>query len=270
MSEGVGRDAFMSAAEHFGEEVRALRESKGMSQVAFATEMHYKQAQISKVENGTVLASEAFASAMDRVAGTPGVYVRLRVRLIKLGHPSWFRPYVELEERATSVRMFNPVLVPGLVQTPDYAAGVLREGRPEDLDGLVTARIERQKILVRDRPTHLWLVLHERALRNMVGDRAVMHAQLVRLQDLAATPVHRVQLVRDDGWQHGPMASPFGLLSFEDRADVAHVDGFPRGYVLTEPTDVQDAHDAYDLLKAMAASPDVSAEVIESILKDYA
>ncbi|MGW2177070.1 helix-turn-helix domain-containing protein [Streptomyces sp. NPDC001732] len=98
MSEGADQAREpANGAVYFGEETKALREALELSQEQFADKLHYRQAQVSKVENGTVLASEAFADAMDRVAGTPGVYVRLRAKLSKQGHPEWFVPYITLE-----------------------------------------------------------------------------------------------------------------------------------------------------------------------------
>ncbi|GAA4689534.1 helix-turn-helix domain-containing protein [Streptomyces buecherae] len=258
------------AAAYFGDEVRALRESLAMSQERFADELHFGQSQVSKVENGTVLASEAFARAIDVLAGTPGVYLRLRTKLAKRsGHPDWFAPYVVLEQQATMIRMFNPLLLPGLVQTRAYATEVLRGGRPVDLEALVAARLERQAILTREEwPVRLWLVINEAVLRAQVGDAQTMREQLLRVRDLAETPQHRVQVV-PAGRLNTVAASSFGLLSFREGPDVAHVDGFPRGYVLAESNDVEVASDAYDLIRALALPPGDTAELIDQILKGY-
>ncbi|KPC93006.1 DNA-binding protein, partial [Streptomyces sp. NRRL F-6602] len=134
---------------------------------------------------------------------------------------------------------------------------------------LVTARLERQQILQREEPTGLWLVLHERVLRNVVGSEEIMREQLLRLLQIAETSTHRVQIIRDEGRYRGPVgAAPFVLMSFEEGADVVHVDGFPRGYVLAEQDEVADAEDAYDLLRALAMPLEESAELINSVLKE--
>ncbi|MFJ2903012.1 Scr1 family TA system antitoxin-like transcriptional regulator [Streptomyces sp. NPDC087212] len=263
-------DPAWSALKHFGSEVQIERERLGMSRPELAKEANCGPSLVAKIETGSRVPQLEFAQACDIVfPNSNGRFVRLWPLALRLAFPPWFRPYIDLEEKATVVRMFHPLLLPGLVQTPEYATALLKTGRPENLDDLVTARIERQRILTREQPARLWLVLNERVLRNVVGNEEVMRGQLARLRDIAETPTHRVQLVRDDGRQHGPMASPFGLLSFKEGSDVVHVDGFPRGYALAEPNDVLEAQDAYDLLKAMAASPDESAELINSILKDW-
>jgi uncharacterized protein DUF5753 len=95
-----------------------------------------------------------------------------------------------------------------------------------------------------------------------------MRQQLLRLRDVAETPRHRVQILRGKSDLYGA-TTPWGMLSFSEGADVVHVDGFPRGYVLADPTDVATALDAYDLIKASAQPPDESAQLIDSFLKDY-
>lgn len=269
MSEHAARDdGPKDAASYFGEEVRALRQSLGLSQEEFALKLAYNQGQVSKVESGSVMASESFAKAMDRVSGTPGVYLRLRNKLAKRGIPDWFAPYVALEKKAAVVKMFHPTLLPGLVQTRPYAEEVLRAGRPTNFADLIRVRMERQEILTRDEaPARLWLILNEAALRHTVGNAEIMRTQLHRIHEIAETPRHRIQIIPRDK-VNNLVVSPFGLLTFEDEPGVAHVDGFPRGFVLSEPDDVAQAQDAYDLLVAKAAPPDETAELINSIVKD--
>lgn len=262
-------DGPRDAPSYFGEEVKALREALGLKQGQFAEELRYNQGQVSKVEHGSVMASEPFAMAMDRVAKTPGVYLRLRNKLAKRGIPDWFAPYVELERRAAVVKMFHPTLLPGLVQTRQYAEEVLRAGRATNFADLIRVRMERQEVLSRaENPARLWLILNESALRNPVGDAGTMRAQLHRLRELAETPRHRVQIIPRNK-VNNLVVSPFGLLTFHDGPDVAHVDGFPRGFVLSETDDVAQAQDAYDLLVAKASSPEETPEMINSIAKDW-
>ncbi|MCM2420624.1 helix-turn-helix transcriptional regulator [Streptomyces sp. RKAG293] len=261
-------DPAASPLKLFGSEVQLERERLDMKRAALGKEANCGYSLVAKIENGERVPSLEFAQACDRVfPNSNGRFVRLWPLVMRFGFPPWFRRYVELEEKATSVRMFHPQLLPGLVQTEDYARAVLRTGRPTNLDDLVTSRIERQRILERDVPTRLWLVLNEAVLRNVVADGGVMRAQLAHLRVLADDPTHRVQIIRDTGKHHG-WASPFGVLSFKEGGDVVHVDGFPKGYLLAETDDVTAANDAYDLLKAMAAPPDESPDIIDSISKD--
>ncbi|MFF8437502.1 MULTISPECIES: helix-turn-helix transcriptional regulator [Streptomyces] len=253
----------------FGKEVLVTRERWKISREQLANEAACGYSLVAKIEKGDRTPSLEFARACDRIfPNAEGRFERLYPLALRFAFPPWFRRYVKLEWKATAVRMFHPQLMPGLVQTEGYARAVLRTGRPPNLESLVTGRIERQRILNREEnPARLWVVLNEAALTNQVGSPEVMHQQLGRLLELADTPRHRVLVVPDEGQHHG-WASPFGILSFKDDDDKVHVDGFPRGYLLAEPEDVQRASDAYDLLVALALSPDKSAALIETTQKE--
>ncbi len=98
--------------------------------------------------------------------------------------PPRFRPWVDIERQAHTLRGWDPLLVPGLLQTPDYARTIL-EAYPgvtdERVQELLTARLERQKILARDTPPPLWTVLDEGVLHRGVGGPDIMRDQLAAL-----------------------------------------------------------------------------------------
>ncbi|MFI1015497.1 Scr1 family TA system antitoxin-like transcriptional regulator [Streptomyces sp. NPDC020965] len=266
--EAENDDPTASPLKHFGSEVRLERDRAGMSREDLGLAARCGYSLVAKIESGARVPPLTFAESCDRVFPySQGRFVRMWPMVLRYAFPPWFRPYAELELIATSVRMFQPQLVPGLVQTESYARAVLRTGRPVNLDDLVTARIARQRILTRDNPAGLWLVLNEAVLTNTVGDECIMREQLAHLCQLAETPRHRVQIIEDKGSHHG-YHCPFGVLSFNEGADVVHVDGFPRSYLLAEQDDVSTARNAYDLLTAMATPPDESAKLIDSVLKD--
>ncbi len=263
------RDPTASPLAHFGAEVRIERERLGLSRDDVAKAAHCGYSLVAKIEAGQRVPHREFAVACDALfPHSGGRFLRLWPLVLRYAFPPWFRHYVELEMVATGIRMFHPQLIPGLVQTEEYARAVLRTGRPMNLDDLVTARMERQHILSREAPPRLWLILDEGVLRRMVGTPDVMALQLARLRDLAAAPPHVVQIVPESGKSYHGWSSPFGLLSFRDGADVVHVDGFPKGYLLADADDVAAADSAYDLLKATALPPDESAALIDSVLKD--
>ncbi|KAB8165721.1 XRE family transcriptional regulator [Streptomyces sp. 3MP-14] len=172
--------------------------------------------------------------------------------------------------RATSVRLSHPYLVPGLLQTEDYARAVLRAGRPRILDDLVEARMERQRILDRENPPDVWAIVEENVLRRAVGDRDLMAGQLRKFLAFAENPLHVLQVIPQEVPLHAGSSGPFNILGFQDSDDVVHVDAFPRGHLLADQDDVKASHRAYDLLKAVALSPDDSVSLLGSVLKDHA
>ncbi|MBW1595703.1 helix-turn-helix transcriptional regulator [Streptomyces sp. JJ38] len=262
-----------NGAAYFGQEVRALRESLGRSQEKFAELLHYQQAQVSKVENGTVLASEAFAEAMDRVAGTPGVYVRLRNKLSKQGHPEWFIPYVELEKSAAKVEDFSNALIMGMLQTSDYAEGTFRATHPRETDDQIKMRVEarlrRREVMDREALPLLWVILHEATLRTVVGSPAVMRGQLEHLAAEGATPHITLQVLPS---RAGAPASslPFTLLTQEDGSTVLYSETREKGNVSDSVTAVASAQTTYERLRAAALSPEESQALIRQIAEEYA
>lgn len=261
-----------NAAEFFGNEARELREALGFSQEGFAEEIRYSQPQISKVESGAVLASAAYAEALDKAAGTPGVYARLRARLSKRGHPEWFAPYVDLEESATGITDYSCTFLMGLLQTDDYATAVIRAAFPRETDeqikGRVELRIQRQAVLERDSPPLLWVIVHEAVLRAHVGGAAVMRAQLEYLITLMQSPHVTVQVLPFKAGA-APSHLPFTLLSLEDKPHAVYTETPTHGGQVDDSTSVvAGAVAMFDRLRMSAVSEDESLDLVRKIIKE--
>ncbi|MFS0695744.1 helix-turn-helix domain-containing protein [Streptomyces nitrosporeus] len=262
-----------NGAAYFGAEAKALRETLGLSQGAFADRLHYRQAQVSKVESGTVLASASFAEAMDRAAGTPGVYARLRAKLSKQGHPEWFIPYIELEKTAAKVEDYSNAFVMGVLQTSEYAEAVFRSAHPRETDAQIKHRVElrlrRREILDGENPPLLWVILHEAVLRVVVGSHAVMAGQLDHLLQMAANPHVSLQVMQ---FAAGAPSSglPFILLTQADGTSVLYSETTGQGQVNDSTTAVRHWTATYERLRASAESETRSLRLIRSIREEHA
>ncbi|WP_371098356.1 helix-turn-helix domain-containing protein [Streptomyces sanglieri] len=274
MSEGADQAREpANGAVYFGEETKALREALLLSQEQFADKLHYRQAQVSKVENGAVLASEAFAEAMDRVARTPGVYARLRAKLSKQGHPEWFVPYITLEESASGITDYSCTFLMGLLQTPEYARAVIRAAFPrettEQIERRVELRIRRQVVIERDEPPLLWVVIHEAVLRACVGGRAVMIGQLEHLIAQMTSPHVTVQVLPYKAGA-APSHLPFTLLSLNDTPHAVYAETPTHGgQVDDSPSVVATAVGMFDRLRMAALSEEESLTLIRKIMEDH-
>jgi Domain of unknown function (DUF5753) len=137
--------------------------------------------------------------------------------------PIWFEAYIGLEAEAVRQRDFQPMVMPGLFQTEDYARAVLRAapnaGSTKDIDRQVALRMERQAVLSQASPPDLWVVLSESVLRVQVGGPAVMRAQLRRLLDLAERSNVTLQVLPFANMAHVHPIGPFTLLEFPAAAD---------------------------------------------------
>ncbi|WP_405685560.1 helix-turn-helix transcriptional regulator [Streptomyces sp. NBC_00057] len=275
MSEGADQAREpANGAVYFGEETKALREALVLSQEQFADKLHYRQAQVSKVENGAVLASEAFAEAMDRVAGTPGVYARLRAKLSKQGHPEWFVPYVTLEEAASGITDYSCTFLMGLLQTTEYATAVFRAAHPREAEDRIKERvglrIRRQAVIERDEPPLLWVVIHEAVLRTCVGGRSVMIGQLEHLIAQMASPHVTVQVL-PYGAGAAPSHLPFTLLSSNGAPHAVYTETPTHGGQVDDTSSVvATAVGVFDRLRMAALSEEESLTLIRKIMEDHA
>ena len=170
------RDGDHSALSLFAAELQAARAKAGVSRDELAERINYSPSLIGMIETTRRVPSLDFAKRCDEVLATTGTLTRLQHHLRMAPFPSWFRPFAQHEAKATSLRTFELALVPGLLQTADYARALLstRVGATEDeIEQLVAARLERQTILARDDPPLLWVVIDEGVLRRPVGGRDV-------------------------------------------------------------------------------------------------
>ncbi|MEU8890268.1 helix-turn-helix transcriptional regulator [Streptomyces sp. NPDC048442] len=260
-------------AEFFGLEVEELRKSMGLSQEEFAPRVNYQQPYISKVESGSVLASEAFAFALDRAAGTPGVYARLRDRLSKRGHPTWFVPYIELERAANAVTDYSCTFLMGLLQTPEYAEAVFRAAHPRwdasEIKASVETRMLRREVLAREEPPLLWVIIHEGVLRALVGGRDVMADQLRFLARQAELPNVTLQVFP---FKEGaaPSHLPFTLVETPGNGCSVYTETPTQGgQVEDAPKVVATARATFDHLRMAALSEGESLAMIRKITEEH-
>ncbi len=140
-------------------------------------------------------------------------------------YPAWFRDWVEIEREAVSLRWFEPLLIPGLLQTEEYARAVLAAAHPaspqDEVERLVSARMDRQAILDQAGPPLLWVILDEGVLTRPVGGPAVMRDQIERLIKAARQPRIVLQVVPLGAGAHAGLAGRFAIASFDGPADVA-------------------------------------------------
>ena len=162
-------DPGASPAHFFGAEVRRARTEAGMTLADLAATVPCDASTVSRIEAGALSPGQRFANACDEAFPQMGGWFTRFYhdsRTWAGPHPPWFRNWVEIERRATVIRWWEPLLIPGLLQTPDYARAVLGWGPDDggDLDERVAARMDRQRIFDRDSPPEVWVLLGEPVL----------------------------------------------------------------------------------------------------------
>lgn len=270
-----------------GQELRRLRELKGMTAEEVAERLLVSQSKISRLENGRRSISQR------DVRDLCGVYevedVRIVDSLMQMAKDSrqqgWWHSfgdipysvYIGLETDAASLRVYDPQVVPGLLQTRQYAealiTGALPESAPADVEKRVQVRLRRQeRIAAAENPLRLWAVLDEAALRREVGNKQVMIGQLDGLIEMSQLPHVTVQVIPFAMGAHPGVSGQYAILEFPDAADssVVYIEGVTSDLYLEKAQDVQKYSVMYEHLRAQALNADQSREFISNVAKDYA
>jgi hypothetical protein len=173
-----------------------------------------------------------FAVTCDEVFDTPGVFACIYEDMITEPYPAWFGPRVTYEDKAAVITDWEQRGIPGLLQTEAYARAVIRACRPYDppeaLEHEVRSRLERQDILSRDNPPKLWAIIAEGVLRQCVGSRDVMTAQLDHLIKVAESPRAVIQVLPFSAADAPGADGPAALFEFrEEQPSRTSKDGVP-------------------------------------------
>ncbi|KAB2973300.1 MULTISPECIES: helix-turn-helix domain-containing protein [unclassified Streptomyces] len=270
-----------------GQELRRLRELKGMTAEEVAERLLVSQSKISRLENGRRSISQR------DVRDLCGVYEvedhRIVDSLMQMAKDSrqqgWWHSfgdipysvYIGLETDAASLRVYDPQVVPGLLQTKQYAealiAGALPETAPTEIEKRVQVRMRRQeRISTEENPLRLWTVLDEAALRRVVGNRNLMRDQLEQLVEQSLLPHVTVQVIPFDMGAHPGLNGQYAILEFPDAADssVVYIEGVTSDLYLEKANDVQKYSVMYEHLRAQALNVEQSRQFIADIAKEYA
>ncbi|SDZ29839.1 Helix-turn-helix domain-containing protein [Asanoa ishikariensis] len=257
-----------------GAQLRRLREAAGVSREDAGYHVRGSASKISRMELGRVGFKErdiadllTLYGVLDEAQREPLLALARDSRSDGWWHryddvlESWFGTYVGLEEAATTIRAYEVQFVPGLLQTAEYARGVVVSGLPEtapaEVDRRVKLRLERQRILDRVPPATYWVVMDEAALRRPVGGRAVMQGQLKHLLELSERPNITLQVMPLRRGTHTADGGSFSMLRFADPdiPDIVYVEQLVSALYMDKPEHVERYRQAMERLTVAALSP---------------
>ncbi|MGW2516369.1 helix-turn-helix domain-containing protein [Streptomyces sp. NPDC001617] len=270
-----------------GAELRALRTSAALTSGEAARLVGWHQSKVSRIETGASGVKPAdVRSLLDAygVADSP-----LRELLLVLAgsdedggrHHWWhayrgilpptYRDFISLESQASAMRTLETSVVPGLLQTPEYARAVTRAAvdglDDERLDALVEVRLARQDVLRSDPPLELSAVLDEAVLHREIGGPDVMARQRERLLEAALLPQVRLQVLPFTAGAHVGVTGPFVIFSFSSTSDldVVVLDHLTSSLYLERKEDLRAYTEAFDALRIHALSPEESLDYIAGL-----
>ncbi|WDZ86963.1 helix-turn-helix domain-containing protein [Micromonospora cathayae] len=260
--------------------LRRLREQTGMTADQAAKEIGISKSALSRIENAQVSVLPPVARGLLELYGVEGEEVDALVQVARDARkrgwwqayddvlPEWFEVYVGLEAEASEIRVFQPQLVPGLLQTPDYARAIVRAEHPdaptEEVNRRVELRLRRQES---ETSPKLWAVLDESVLHRPVGGSGTFKAQLRHLLDAAEQPGTTVQILTFGAGEYGSMGSAFIVLAFPEPADPGIVYLENRaGSLYLEGQQVREYSRVFEHLVANAASARESRDLIQKAI----
>lgn len=263
-------------------ELRRLRERAGLTIGEVSSSLECSISKISRIETGHVGVAPRDAREILALYRVNGQELE---ELVQLAHDArsrgWWHAYSEvftgsfvgLEADAGSLRAFQALLVPGLLQTKRYANAVIRAMRPDAPDAevkrRVSARMQRQRLLTDDTPPSYVAVMDEAVLHRSVGGGDVLIEQLWQLRDLAGLDHVTLRIVPFGAGAHPGMEGPFLILGFPDEADpdVVYVDSTSGGVFLEAPEEVERYSVMFDHVHAQALDHDTSVSRITELAR---
>jgi transcriptional regulator with XRE-family HTH domain len=278
-----------TARRQLGDKLRVLREQGGRTSAQVARAVGWSESKISRIETGRTV--RVSPGDLDLLCQTYGVDRAIRDELLGLatqanrlprprGTSGWLGirddalpdPYEELiryEQDASAIFTYEALLVPGLLQTDEYARAIIAADsalhEPEIIDQRVAARLARQAVLTRQpAPPELTFILDEAVLRRPVGGADVMHRQIRRLVAAGERPNVSVRVVPFRVGAYRGLSGPFVLLDVPaaPAGTLVYAEGMTGGVLRSKPDDVVKYRDALGAISELALSPRDSAEFL--------
>jgi transcriptional regulator with XRE-family HTH domain len=265
-----------------GSELRRLREGQSIKLEEVAERLGLAPSTLSRIETGKAPTRSAYLTSMLELYGVDDPSQKqMLTEMAREGHrkgwwqvwedvlPSGFGIYVGLEAEAASLRVYEALVVHGLLQTEEYARAVMttvrRRQSPQEIERLVKLRMQRQEALLKADPLELWIILDEAVIRRSMGPPDLMRRQLEHLCEAGLMPNVTLQVLEFASGLHPALNGPFVIIEFPERfdPDVVYSEGVAgQAYVEEREREVRARVEAFDLLRATALPPSDSAELI--------
>ncbi|MFJ3937522.1 helix-turn-helix domain-containing protein [Streptomyces parvus] len=270
MAKAIDPQASMAAL--FGSRLRKLRVAAGLTQAEVGALAHVVSSRIAQLERATgAKPTLELTRVLDKELVADDLLIDLWPYVYREAFPDWSQAFIAYSARAAVIREYASHVVPGLLQTPEYARALLSVGHTlrdaEHLEERLAARLDRQvRLTGPDRP-ELWIILDEAVLRRPVGGAAVMRGQLEKLLRMAEEPNVTIQVLPFDQGAHGSLGGSLTVLVMPDGTEIAYTEGAHYGQLTEEPDEVERFALTYDQLRAMALPPLMSLAMIRSVLE---
>jgi len=262
----------------FGAMLRFYRQQAGLSQDVLGAKAHMSGKTISAYENGWRVPTRPATADIDAVpemqtnGALTELWDRLKDGMSYQAYPWWFQDWASKEAEAATLRWFEPLVVPGLLQTADYARSIFQTRfgvGSEEIEERVAARMRRQEILLRDKPPALWVILDEWVLRRPVGSPHIMLEQVNRLIEAARQPNIAIEIISASVGAHEGLTGAFAIADFAAAPSVGYREAAGRGQPVEEHDEMALLELAWATLRGEAQPRKASLAVLEETAKTW-
>ncbi|GAA2976974.1 MULTISPECIES: helix-turn-helix domain-containing protein [Streptomyces] len=254
-----------------GAQLATFRKAAGLTQAALADRCCVGEDTIASIEQGRRPLQADFAALLDELLDTKGV---LQVAVAKVPQkerfPAFVQDFVEYEQEAVTLLWYENQVIPGLLQTEEYARAVFVSLYPpledDELGERVAARLDRQKVLARKPRPMASFLIEESILRRPIGGRCVLHEQIKHLRRCAELPFLGLQIMATDRETHAALDGPMVLLETPDHDQLAYVEGQRVSFLIDDLDEVSVLQQKYGMLRSQALSPEESMRLLDDLL----
>ncbi|WP_052745548.1 helix-turn-helix domain-containing protein [Allosalinactinospora lopnorensis] len=270
-------------ARRLRRELKQLRNTAGLSTDAVGERVDMSGPTISRIENGKRgISVDETERLLDLYEVPPPRRRELLELAERANEPGWWQAYagrlsteaqtmIALEEEAATITNFELVLVPGLLQTAEYARDIIRASRfddqPRDIEAKVAVRMARQSVLTRPDPPELRAIIDEGALRRF-RDPQIMRRQLHQLVDAASRPNITFRVIPFAAGHHASAEGPCTLFEFHNGPGAVHVEGKLSSVFLEDPREIATYQETVRCLLHVALEPSASIELVEGMIRE--
>lgn len=252
---GSDLDPAASPLALFGAELRRLREQKGVTQEQIAEFCHVSKSLVSQIENAKRNPSWELTEEVEKFLGLKGQELTRLLPLVLKSGPTWFREWPKIEANAHNLRTWQPLVVPGLLQTRDYARAILR-GEPvvsdKTVDEAADARIARQAVFDRADPPMYAALIDESVLMRPIGGSSVMREQIEHLVKMLDHPSVMIQLVTMASVPSVGLLGGFVIAQQSQGPDTVYLDNAADGEVTDREDRVRRVSVRFDTIRSYA------------------
>ncbi|MFM9449234.1 Scr1 family TA system antitoxin-like transcriptional regulator [Streptomyces acidiscabies] len=254
-----------------GRQIAAARRASGYTQVQLALIVGIDDETIASIEQGRRPLKSDIGRKIDKALGTKGVFEEGAENLPEIDqYPMYAELYIDHERSSIVLSWYDNAVVPGLLQTEEYAEAVLRERVPaydeEEIQTKLEGRVERLAIFERKDPLTMSFIIWEPVLHMMIGGPTIRLRQLSHLRELMDRPNVTIQILPLASLHHAGVDGPFTLLETEDHQHLAYTEGQRGSHWVSDPDEMSILESKYAMLRTQARDVEESKRMLDSLL----